>query len=198
MDWNEQLDLRIHDVAHAQHGERRPPRLAGRGIDGCRACGTVAAAKIVRADDAKLPRVERLARTDEAVPPAFVRLIRPTTIEAGHACVDARRVLAAGHRVEEEDDVRLVGVHAAIGFVGERELRQCAADAKLQWLLRVVELEELCFYFSDVAGFLHWLNLSRVLPDGLASGDIKSCGTKPPQNFLGNGNIQHSTFNSER
>ena len=123
-------------------GNAGPQGLPVCGIDRSRAGGAVAAAEVIRADDAELAGVERLARADEAVPPAFVQFLGPAPIQAGHVAVEAGGVLAAGHRVEEQDDVRPVGVHPAVHFVGQGEAGQLAAHAQPQRILRVVELEE--------------------------------------------------------
>ena len=74
----EQPELRAHHVMEREDGETRAVVVAApalflsaRGIDARRTRGAVASAQHVRADDEVPVRVERFARPDELLPPAW-------------------------------------------------------------------------------------------------------------------------------
>jgi len=143
------VDLGVHDIADTQGGKRSPPWFAGSRIDGCRAGGTVAATQVVGANDSELSGVERLARPDETVPPAFVHLLGPAAFEAWHVAVDPSGMLAARHGVEKEDYIGAGGVDFAIHFVSENKPFQLDAALKAQGVLFVAKLKKAGLHFTN-------------------------------------------------
>ncbi len=106
--------LRVHHVADGDDGKMQAVGLAGLRIDGGRPGGAHAAAEDVGADDEEAIGVDRLAGSDERLPPAGL---------LGHGML-ARHVLVARQRVADEDGVGLGGVERAVGLVRDRDRRQ--------------------------------------------------------------------------
>jgi len=68
--------------------------------------------------------VERLAGSDEVIPPTGLTFIGPTITDIRHRRIDPGGVLAAAEGVEHEHRIRGFLVQFAIGLVGERRLRK--------------------------------------------------------------------------
>lgn len=67
----------------------------GFGIDGRRACGSVASADIVGAYDKEAVGVDGFAWADEIFPPASLAILIPSFTDTGDFWVEACRVLRA-------------------------------------------------------------------------------------------------------
>ena len=160
----EKPNLRIDDVADSQYGEVRSPDFTSGGIDGRGACGAVAAAEIIGANDKQFPRVERPARTDEFLPPSLMEFFRPSSIKPGHIRIQTGCVLAAGHRVKQEDRVGSLGVQPAIGLVGKCETRKRNSTAQPERFSGVLELKKTGPDSSYGAGHAALLGLLRLAP----------------------------------
>ena len=99
--------LRLDPVFDRHDREVGAPGLAGGGIDRSRPGGAETAPQVIRADDEEAPRIERLARPDQVVPPAdIVSFIR---IEPSHVVRGIQRV-AHQHRVGASRVQRAVGL----------------------------------------------------------------------------------------
>ena len=133
----EQADLRVHDIRHPDHRKIRPPAPAA--SLGSGSGRTVATADVIGADDKIFPRVQRLARPDEIIPPPHMEFVGPAPVEARDIGVDSGRVLAAGHRVEDKNRIRPRRVQFAIRLVGEREPAEGGPAAHAERRTLVVE-----------------------------------------------------------
>lgn len=126
-----QARLAMHPVFHRDHREVRAVDLAGRRIDAGGAAGTVATAEVVEGNDEELAGVDRLARTDAAVPPARLALVD---------AVVAGGVVVAGEGVADQHRVALRGIQLAVGFDHQVVLGQGLAAGQLE---RFVEVQRL-------------------------------------------------------
>ena len=102
-------------------GNEGPQWRARLGVDRRRPGRAITAPQVVHAEDAELAGVESLAGSNEAIPPPFVHFLGPAAVKPRDRGIDAGRVLAAGHGMEEQDHIRLVGIHPAVHLVGQRE-----------------------------------------------------------------------------
>ena len=98
-------------------GKLQPVGLARRRIDVARSRRPHAAADHIGADDEEPVGVDRLAGTDDDVPPAGLARHR----------VSAGDELIAGERMRDEHRVRALGVQRAVGHVGDGERRKLLA-----------------------------------------------------------------------
>ena len=121
----EQHGLRPHHVADGDDGKFQPPGLAGGGIGGGRAGRAHATADHVAADDEIAVGVDRLAGTDQGLPPALL---------AGDR-MDVGDVLVAGEGMADEHGIGTRGVERAVGLVGDLERRQFHAGVELERLV---------------------------------------------------------------
>jgi hypothetical protein len=122
----DETGLRIDPVFHRDDREVAavgPPVRGGIGIRARRPGRAEARARVVDADDEEAIGVERLARTDQVVPPAFA--LRLPWIRAGDM---VRRV----EGVADENGVAAARVQAAVGLVGERVVAQHRAARQRQ------------------------------------------------------------------
>jgi hypothetical protein len=76
-----------------------------------------ARSQVVDADHEEAPGVERLARTDQVVPPAFALRI---------AAIGAGRMMARVQRVADQHRIAAIGGERAVGFVDQRVVAQLA------------------------------------------------------------------------
>ena len=134
--------LRLDPVLDRDHRELGAPRLAGGRVGRRRPGRAEAAAKVVRADDEEAVGVERLAGSDQVVPPADVGLV--VLVVAGDVVRGVQRV-AHQHRVGAR------GIQRAIGFVGDVERRQLGAAAQAD---RLVEMRLLRVGRADGRGIV--------------------------------------------
>lgn len=113
------FELGAHHVVGGDGRKAGAVGFAGAWIDGSRAGGAVAAAEVVGAENEILIGIENFAGADVEVPPAALAVFRPAVSSVGFVGDDARRVLAAGKGVEEQDGIVPAGVEGAIGFEGD-------------------------------------------------------------------------------
>ena len=107
----EQARLGIDPVLHRDHGEVRAVDLARVRVDVHGPGRAETRAQVVDADDEEAVGVHGLAGADHGVPPAFRLFL---------ARVDPRHVVRSIQRVADQYRVALVGIEAAVGFVGQR------------------------------------------------------------------------------
>ena len=125
----QQLDLGINDIGDGNPRESAAVRDAGFRVWRGRASGAIAASQIVRADDEILRSIERLAFTDETIPPSGLAILRPALTDSVYRLSEARRILAPRERVEKQDGIVHRSVELAVGFVGKGKLIQCLVAA---------------------------------------------------------------------
>ena len=116
----EQPRLRVDPVLDRHDREVGAVRaaLGGRiGIGVHRPGRAEARARVVDADDEEAPGVERLARTDQVVPPAFALRL---------AGIAARHMVAGVERMAHEHRIAARGVELAVGLVGQLIVTQLA------------------------------------------------------------------------
>ena len=78
-------------------------------------------------------------------------IFRPALIGIWHFGVNARRVLAAGEGVKQQNGVRFGGVELAVGFVGDRDLRKLGTGGKSERFLGASGMEKFGFCcFGDL------------------------------------------------
>src|SRR3990172_100691 len=143
--------LGAHHVPDGDKGKVAAERPAGRGVERGRTGRTLAAAEYVGAKHVKPARVDRLARSDEVVPPAgFFSVGR----------MDAGAVMVAAEGVADDDGVVTRGVQTAISLEAQRESRQDLAALAGEGLRadEVARLDE-----SNLAGAGGGLRIRAVL-----------------------------------
>ncbi len=121
----QQHGLRAHHVGNGDDREIQPPQFAGGRIGRGRPGRAHAAADHVAADDEVTVGIERAARADHRLPPAWL---------AGHR-MHIGDVLVAGQRMADQDGVGAVGVEFAIGLVGDLERGEIDAAIERQRLV---------------------------------------------------------------
>ena len=157
----EQPGLGVDPVFHRHHRKVGAPGPAGGAVDMHRPGGAEAGAQVVDADDEELVGVQRLARTDQVVPPALA-LVLPF-VGAGH-------VVAGVERVAHQHGIAARSVERAVGLVDQLVAGQLRAAAQRQ---RLVEAHRLR---ADVPDGTHGLNPL----DGLNEKTRCRCKRGPP------------------
>jgi len=127
----QQARLGQHPVLDGDHREVGPVGLAGGRIDVHGAGRPEARAQVVDADDEELVGIERLARSDQVVPPAFA---------FRHARVGAGDVVRGIEGVAHQHRVAAVGVERAVGLVDQGVVAQARTAAQRQRLVEVHRL----------------------------------------------------------
>lgn len=117
-DLAQQRAVDLDRVADRETGEVAAPGPPRGGVDARGAGRALAAAEDVRADDAVAVRVDRLAGTDDALPPAGALVL---------AGVASRYVRVAREGVADEDDVVVLGPDEAAALPGDVDAGQRAA-----------------------------------------------------------------------
>jgi hypothetical protein len=110
------------------------PYGARRRVERRRSGGAVAAAEDVAADDEVLADVERLAGTDQRVPPARHLAL----------AVPPRGVRRARQRVADEHRVVAAGVELAVGLVGHRDVVEAPPELEPQRVARASATSRTC------------------------------------------------------
>mmetsp|Transcript_6973 Transcript_6973/g.29526 ORF Transcript_6973/g.29526 Transcript_6973/m.29526 type:complete len:380 (-) Transcript_6973:1175-2314(-) len=142
--------LGIDPILHRDDREVRAPGPAGGRVEVHRAGRAEARAQIVDADDEELVGVQRLARADQVVPPAFApRLAR---IGAGH-------VMAGVERMTHQHRVAALGIEPPIGLDHQVVRAKACTAAQPQ---RLVEMKTLRRHLAD-ASARHGLTPGQVL-----------------------------------
>jgi hypothetical protein len=156
----EECRLHAHHVGDGDHREVEVPWLASGGIARLRAGRAHAVAQHVDADDVEARRIEDLARSDQALPPALL------------AC-DGMRLgdeLVAGQRMTDKDGIALGRVQLAVGLVGHAIGAEIDAAVEAQRAVcpqdRVAALgERLAFGICEVVEHRFLKLLKRKAPD---------------------------------
>ena len=121
----EQPGLRIDPVFHRHHRKVGAVGRARLRVGLHRAGRAETRAEVVDADDEEALGVQRLARPDQVVPPAFA---------SGLAGVRARHMVTGVERVAHQHRIALVGIQRAVGFMRQRVVAQHRAAAQPQRL----------------------------------------------------------------
>jgi hypothetical protein len=133
----EQARLRIDPVFNGDDRKIGAVWLAGRRVRLHGAGRPEARPGVVDADHEEAVGVERLARADEVVPPAFA---------LGLSGVGAGHMVARVQRVAHQHRIAAVGVQRAVGLERERVVAQLRAAAQGE---RCREVKELRLDFAD-------------------------------------------------
>ncbi len=136
----EEPHLGVDDVGQGYARKGRAVGPAGGRVDGGRTGRPVAAAHVVDAQHREPAAVERLARPDEAVPPARLNLRGPPIPDARHGRIEPGGVLAAGEGMEDQDHVVARLVHLPVQLVGERVGPQRRSLPPGEWFVEGDEL----------------------------------------------------------
>src|SRR5690606_3160260 len=107
--------LAVDPVLYRYQWEIRAPGLAGFRVDRRRAGGAMAAAKIVQRYNEETVGINRLARADGGIPPAWTLVV--------HAVV-ASGVVMAGQGMADQYAIGLVDVQGTVGFIDDIVARE--------------------------------------------------------------------------
>src|SRR5450830_184593 len=91
----------------------------------------MATAQIIEANHEKAISIQRLARANQVIPPAWVLVI---------VFMFASDMVIASQSVADDDGIRFIRIQRAISLVDEIKLRQHLAAFKREWLTEVRDL----------------------------------------------------------